>query len=233
VKREVKPELLDSLPVDDPGAIGSRRDLQRLHIWMRHRALMDSALRSALNGDVPRHFAELGAGDGKFMLHVARRIAPRWPGLSLTVVDQQHLVTTQTRKAFAQLGWRIECVQADVFDWIRSERNPPCSVDTIVANLFLHHFDDDRLAELCRGIAQITKTFIALEPRRSSFALAFSQQIWAIGCNHVSRHDAPVSVRAGFAGQELSRLWPADGNWTFEERPAGLFSHLFIARRHQ
>jgi hypothetical protein len=222
------------LPPDDPGAIGSRRDLQRIHIWMRHRALMDSAIRSTVNGDVPRHFVELGAGDGKFMLHLARRLAPRWPNVCLTVVDQQHLVTTQTRKEFDELGWRIECVQADVFDWIHSEpRDPSFPVDTVVTNLFLHHFDDDRLTELSRRIAQITKTFIALEPRRSWFALAFSQQIWAIGCNHVSRHDAPVSVRAGFAGHELSHLWPANGDWTLEERPVGLFSHLFIARRRQ
>jgi hypothetical protein len=90
-----------------------------------------------------------------------------------------------------------------------------------------------RLIELFRGIAEVTETFIALEPRRSRLALTFSQQIWAIGCNRVSRHDAPVSVRAGFAGKELSLLWPRMGNWSLEERPVGLFSHLFMARRQQ
>jgi hypothetical protein len=38
-------------------------------------------------------------------------------------------------------------------------------------------------------------------------------------------------VRAGFAGHDLSRLWPASQNWTLHERPAGWFSHLFIAQR--
>jgi hypothetical protein len=39
-----------------------------------------------------------------------------------------------------------------------------------------------------------------------------------------------LSVRAGFSGRELSALWPK-GDWLLEERHAGLFSHLFTARR--
>src|SRR5690242_771246 len=101
MKRQVQPELLDSLPPSDPGAIGSRRDLQRLHRWMGHRPLMEAALRSAVNGDVPRRFVELGAGDGRFLLRVGRRLAPRWPGVSLTLVDQQSVLAEQTRVSFS------------------------------------------------------------------------------------------------------------------------------------
>jgi hypothetical protein len=52
----------------------------------------------------------------------------------------------------------------------------------------------------------------------------------AIGCNDVTRHDAVASVRAGFRDGQLSALWPA-GPWKLTERGAGLFSHLFVARR--
>jgi hypothetical protein len=38
-------------------------------------------------------------------------------------------------------------------------------------------------------------------------------------------------VRAGFRGDELSRLWPA-GEWTLREEKRGGFSHLFSARRN-
>jgi hypothetical protein len=55
--------------------------------------------------------------------------------------------------------------------------------------------------------------------------------LWAIGCNSVTRHDALVSVRAGFSGDELSALWPDKKNWQLTERRAGPFSHLFIAQR--
>jgi hypothetical protein len=55
--------------------------------------------------------------------------------------------------------------------------------------------------------------------------------MWLIGCGPVTRHDGRISVRAGFAGSELSTLWPDKQNWELVERRVGLFSHLFIARR--
>ena len=65
-----------------------------------------------------------------------------------------------------------------------------------------------RLAELLRLISQRAKLFIALEPRRARWPLFCSRLLWAIGCNDVTRHDAVVSVRAGFNGKEISALWP-------------------------
>jgi hypothetical protein len=46
----------------------------------------------------------------------------------------------------------------------------------------------------------------------------------------VTRHDAVASVRAGFTGHELSRLWP-DGNWRLREELALPFTHVFSAGR--
>ena len=66
---------------------------------------------------------------------------------------------------------------------------------------------------------------------RSLASLLFSRLLALIGCNSITRHDAVVSVRAGFREQELSRLWPADTSWLLEERPANWCSHLFIAKR--
>jgi hypothetical protein len=75
--------------------------------------------------------------------------------------------------------------------------------------------------------------FVAVEPRRSARGLLFSRLLGFIGCNRVTRHDAPISVRAGFAGQELSQLWPTGRDWSLQERPAGWFSHLFVAQRRE
>src|SRR5437588_4060428 len=110
MERVVKPELLDSLPANDPGAVGSRRDLQRLHKWMGHTRLMEGALRSIMNGEQPRRIVDLGAGDGEFTLRLARQLVPRWRDVCVTMVDQQEIVTLQTRRAFAALGWSGELV---------------------------------------------------------------------------------------------------------------------------
>jgi hypothetical protein len=46
----------------------------------------------------------------------------------------------------------------------------------------------------------------------------------------VTRHDAVASVHAGFAGRELSRLWPGEG-WRLWEGLTLPFTHVFSARR--
>jgi hypothetical protein len=52
-----------------------------------------------------------------------------------------------------------------------------------------------------------------------------------IGCNAVTRHDAAASIRAGFAGGELSALWPGAETWRIDERKCGFSSHCFMASR--
>jgi hypothetical protein len=230
MQRQVKPEWLDSLAPDDSAAIRSRRDLRRVNWWMGHARILAHALRSAANGRRLRTVVELGAGDGHFLLQVARRLSPPPAGARLLLVDRLRLVNPETEAAFRRFGWRAELVQLDVFEWLR--RSGHEQVDAVVANLFLHHFTEDQLREIFLWAAQSTPVLVAVEPRRSSLVLSCSRLLGAIGCNSVTRHDAVVSVGAGFAGRELAALWPsaAPGCWSLAEGSAGLFSHFFVAR---
>jgi len=227
MNRIVEPEWLDELPTDDPRARWSRCDLRRVNAWMRNHAIMAQALQIAANGHVPRQIVEFGAGDGNLLLRVARRISPRWRDMKVTLLDRQKNVTSRTLDSFASLGWRAEALEADVFDWLPTA----AGLDIVVANLFLHHFEDTRLTGLFRAIAGRARLFVALEPRRAPWPLFCCRLIWAIGCNSVTRHDAIISVRAGFSGNELSALWPADVGWQLTERRTGFFSHLFVAKK--
>ena len=229
MQRQVKPEWLDSLPPDAAAAIRSRCDLRRVNAWMNNARVLARALRSAVNGQPLRSLVELGAGDGHFLMQVARRLPTPATSARALLLDRLSLVSPVTEAAFRQAGWRAEPIQGDVFEWLRRAGGEP--VDAMVANLFLHHFTDDQLQELLCLAARRTSLLVAVEPRRSRRALVFSRLLWAIGCNSVTRHDAAVSVRAGFAGRELAALWPsgAPGRWNLAEEPAGLFSHLFVA----
>jgi len=229
--RCVQPELLDELPPADPRAARSRKDLQRINAWMRNCETMALALRSACNGRTHRRLVELGTGDGSFLLGVAQRLAAGWQGTSAVLLDRMKVVSPETCRAFEQLNWRAEVVEAEALGWLA--RQGTQVRDVIIANLFLHHFRDAQLAELLSTAASRARVFIAVEPRRSAPGLLLSRWLCFIGCNQVTRHDAPVSVRAGFAGNELSCLWPAGGGWALRERPAGWFSHLFIAQRRE
>lgn len=226
--RIVQPELLDSLPAGNPEAAHSRSDLRRVNGWMGHGRILTRALKSLPATNVQR-IVELGAGDGTFALSLATCLSPRWPKVEITLLDQQNIVAGQTLDGFRRVGWEPCVVQTDVFDWFATTSQP---TDLIIANLFLHHFEAARLRQLLQQAAARCSCFVALEPRRHSISRLGCELLWLIGCNRVTRHDARVSVDAGFRQNELSSLWPSSSNWSLREQPAGLFSHLFVAARN-
>jgi hypothetical protein len=227
--RSVEPEWLDTLRPDDPRAVRSRRDLRRVNAWMLQSAVMARTLVASWPDEPPRTLLDLGTGDGTFMLRVARRVAPRWPDVTVLLLDRQNIVSAETLREFQALKWKVETIAADVPDFLAGPNVP--AVDVITANLFLHHFPPEQLAPMLARAARRTRLFVACEPRRAPLALVASRLLWAIGCNDVSRHDAVVSVRAGFNGDELSSLWPDKAGWELHEHAAMLFTHCFAARR--
>lgn len=235
--RVVDPEVLDDLAPADPRAVRSRRDLQRVNWVMGSCGILTRALRDAV-GSVPPHaplrVLELGAGDGSLALRMARRLAPSWRSVELTLLDRQSLIAQETGIGFARLGWSLRPLTVDVLEWARAptQQQLPARWDVILANLFLHHFEEGRLRELLSAAAQRCHAFIACEPRRTFPALIGSRLMPVLGVSRDTLHDAIISVRAGFRGSELSGVWPANAlNWKLREHPAGVFSHLFVAVR--
>lgn len=229
--RRVEPELLDALPPDDPRAVRSRNDLRRVNRLMGTQSVIGDALDELMRGWSSARVVELGAGDGTLMLRLARQRAKHWPKVRLGLLDMQPVVRADTLTGFRDAGWDAEIIGADVFDWFA--QSEPGDAPIIVSNLFVHHFDGERLQALLNGIAGRARAFVCCEPRRSQFALAGSRLLGAIGANDVTRHDAVISVRAGFNGDDLSSLWPDRDAWELQESRAGLFCHRFVAVRKQ
>lgn len=222
MQRQLVPELLDLLPPDDPRAIASRRDLALINAIMRQSAIMARALADI---PAPRVLADLGSGDGRFLLSVAKRLARRWPDVTVLICDRQNIVSDRTRAAFGALGWRCEVRRGEILNTLPD-------ADIITANLFLHHFENDALSRLLALAAQRAPVFVACEPRRNGFSLLGARLLWVLGCNDVTRHDAVASVRAGFNALELAALWPQDGasrRWRLDERGVFPFTHIFTA----
>jgi len=222
--RRVEPEWLDQLPAADPRAVRSRRDLARINVFMANARIVARELRTRFPKGVTA-LLELGAGDGTFALAVVERLPRPTASATVTLLDRAPCVPGDLAARFAARGWTMRILEADVFDGLDRFHEP---VPAIIANLFLHHFDDARLAALLAHVARRSRVFVACEPRRSRTALAGSHLLGLIGCNDVTRHDAVVSVRAGFRGGEIGALWPRGGG-PVEERGRGLFSHSFVA----
>lgn len=233
--RVVTAETLDRLPPDDPAALRSRRDLVRVHQAMGTRGIVRrawQAMFTARSSTAPLRILELGAGDGSLLLGVASSLAPRWPSVQLTLLDQQDIVSPATRQGFEALGWIVRVQRADVLAWAADRDDGALRWDLISTSLFLHHFETALLQQLLVAAAARCDRFFACEPERSWLALAGSHLVGALGANAVTREDAVLSVRAGFRADELSARWPrGDQRWHLQESPAGLFSHCFSARR--
>lgn len=228
MQRVLEQEWLDVLPPDDARARRSRADLRRVNFVMGNARHIARVLFKELRTATPRSpktlatplsggptVADIGAGDGSLMRAIASRIGE----VQITLVDRAPV-------ADAAMGATVIAEDAHAH-----LARPGPQFDAIVANLFLHHFEDAPLARLLARVAQRTRLFVACEPRRTRFALHASRLLWLLGCNDVTRHDALASVRAGFRDAELSRLWPPEPGWRLEERAAPPFSHLFVARR--
>src|SRR3954462_3949465 len=112
-----------------------------------------------------RSLVELGAGDGTFLLRVAGRLTPQLRRVKAVLVDRQELVNTETRRGFENSGWEVEVIRADVFDWLAQRHLEEGTA--IFANLFLHHFQTERLRELLNEVAAKSQFFTAAEPRRT------------------------------------------------------------------
>ena len=223
-ERRIEPEILDELAADDPRAIRSRADLRRINALMGNAPILASLVNAHGEPRAGARLVEFGAGDGHQTLRVARRLAKRWPDAHLTLLDINPSVAPQTARAIEALGWRVETLAADVFDWARRDGEP---YDVAWANLVLHHFDDRGLADLLGALGRRARTVVAAETRRTVPSLVAAWGTALIGANDVSRHDAPASVRAGFRNGEIGALWTGE---TLHDVRRGPFTHAFAGR---
>jgi hypothetical protein len=197
-KRVVIPELLDHLAANDPDAIRSRRDLQRINFLMGNERWILNTLRRfpqvTLGGIV-----ELGAGDGR----LCNVLAEKFPQATITAYD--------LAPAPADLAPRVKWQRGDLL-----RTRPPAAGGVRIANLFLHHFEGESLEQLGRWMED-ADLLIFNEPDRSQLPhrIGGLMHPWI---NHVTRHDMHVSIDAGFSADEIHVLLGLDPNlWTLKE----------------
>lgn len=214
MNRKVEPELLESLPEDDPGAIQSRRDLLLVNgIMGNHRWMLRRLRREMRAGD---RLLEIGSGDGA----LSRRVA------------EAGICTTSQLNAI-DLASRPESWPADA-SWCQGSvfEEPLPEAEIVIANLILHHFEADELAELGQRLPESARLLIAAEPARFRFhQIQGGLFCRLMGLHYVTRHDMMISIRAGFRGDELASALSLGAPWQAwsSSRPFG--AYRFEARK--
>ncbi len=184
--RVVVPEILDHLAADDPEAMRSRRDLRRINFLMgNERWILETLQR--LPEAPKKHILEIGAGDGM----LCGKIAQAFPQAAVEAYDLAPRPETLDR----EITWH----RGDLF-----KAPPPNQAGVLVANLFLHHFEGEALATLGQWLEK-SEVLVFNEPDRCQMPhlLGTLMHPWI---NRVTQHDMHVSIRAGFAAGEMTRL---------------------------
>ena len=212
MQRKLQPELLDSLPHDHPDALHNRRDLRITnHVLGHYRWFARTLRRHATPGD---RVLELGAGTGELGAYLAAR-GHSTDGLDLWPRPP---------------SWAPEC-EWHRADLLKFERYADYAV--ITGNLILHQFNSEQLAALGEKIRPTARLILACEPlRRRASQTLFAALGPLLGANHVSLHDAHVSIAAGFQADELPQLLGLNRpEWTYRCQPTLLGSYRMMAWR--
>ncbi len=221
--RVVEPELLDGLPEGHPDACRNRADLRRLNNLMgNYRWLRRSLLRILRPGE---SVVEPGAGDGHFATRHLRSASTGdagAPDFAYTGID----LWSRPETLPPAFSWE----QADVLRYPLWSRH-----NVVVVNLLLHQFTDTELRRFGEAMRPHARILLANETARGPLRLWLARAAFLLGLNHVSRHDALVSVRAGFRGGELPALLglePADG-WEVSVHTTALGAYRLAAKRRE
>jgi len=186
MERTVQPELLDALAPDHPDAVRNRRDLRLTNAVMGNRRWFRRTLAALLRPS--ECVLELGAGTGE-LAHRLNRDGIATDGLDFWPPPP---------------AWPAER------RWLRTDLRQFSGYSpyaAVIGNLIFHQFTTAELAELGQRLDCAARVVVASEPAR----LRRSQILYRIfgplcGANHVSLHDAHVSIAAGFLGAELPDL---------------------------
>jgi SAM-dependent methyltransferase len=188
-QRVIRPEFLDDAP--EPEALRSLQDLVRINCRFGGHGVLARMISSVARPAEEFTFLDVGAATGDSV----RVVSNNYPRAGVIALDRDFF---HVRNG---LGQRV-C--GDGFRLPFRDR----AVDFVFCSLFLHHFPDEEIVELLREAARVARRAVLLSDleRRLLPYLFLPATRWLFGWRHLTVHDGPISVAAGFRRGELLRL---------------------------
>lgn len=217
MQRIVEPEILDALPEQDPAAIHNRRDMRIINALMGNFTWFARTLVESRFLDPGAPPLELGAGRGDLALFLKKKLGAALPGY--TALD----LASQPEAWPVDWTW----LKQDLLDYQASAQS--CG---ILGNLILHQFEDDALARLGERFDRDARWLLFCEPARRQLHIHQLRLGAVLNFGEVTRHDGPVSIRAGFLDYELPKLLRLDTTrWEWRCSTTFLGAYRMIAWR--
>lgn len=213
MQRMLQPELLDSLPPGHPDALHNRRDLRLTNRIVGNHRWFQRQLPPLLRPG--ERALELGAGTGELGQALGRR------GVAIDGLDL----------------WPRPEAWPPSADWHAGDLRAFAGYaryQALIGNFIFHQFPDGELRQLGAAFGPSVRLILACEPARRRFSQFLFRTLGPLlGANHVSLHDAHVSIAAGFRGDELPlALGLSPERWTVRHSitPLGIYRMITTRR---
>ena len=205
--------------VPDHEALRSLADLRFVERWLGNRRAFTAAVLPHLDGPAPR-ILDVGCGSGE----VLARLRDAAGGRPLAVgVDIRALHLRAAPRA------DIHRVAADV----RALPFGPGTFDVVTASLFLHHFDEEELPGVLRGLWPLARRALVVNDlHRARVPYLFGRGFFRLLFRSpVSVADGLVSIRRAFTPSELRAAFAAAGIPSVTVRRTWPYRLLAVADR--
>lgn len=203
VRRIRTPELMDDPAIARDDLAGSLAYIRRVNRRLGGAAALIRLLRT-WSGSWPRDrpvtLLDVGTGSADIPVLARRWALAAGLDLRITAIDLHPTTLELAREHIAGMEG-ISLVRADALRL--TESFAPGSFDYVHAGMFMHHLADIEVMTVLRSMDRIARAGLVWNDLvRSRLTLA-ALHVLLVGQPRIVRHDAIVSIRAGFTAAEV------------------------------
>jgi len=196
--RAREPEALD-LGVPEDEALRSLADLRFVNRWLGNRGRFVRAVLPYLRASDRPRLLDVGCGSGDVTAALRRALDGR---LAAAAVDIKLL--------------HLQAAPGELLRVVADARRlpfAPGTFDVVTASLFLHHFDEDTLPALLRGLYALARRAVVINDlRRARVPYLFGRTVFPLLFkSRVSVEDGLISIRSSFREPDLRAAFAAAG----------------------
>jgi 2-polyprenyl-3-methyl-5-hydroxy-6-metoxy-1,4-benzoquinol methylase len=204
-RRIYEEELLDAGAGSEEDVASNLKDLRLINRRLGGSRPVVKALVSLFSADPPESISILDVGTGSAdipgrVIDWCRSRGIACETVALDVSDR-NLRVTRRRLGFDP---SISLLQADA----RLLPFQPRSFDIVIASQFLHHFEDQEVAELLASFASLARRAVVVNDLARNLVPYYFIRMtgWLFTRSFLTRNDGPVSVLRGFTAHEFVEL---------------------------
>jgi ubiquinone/menaquinone biosynthesis C-methylase UbiE len=194
MKRSYKAEIMDDFSIQDERIDIALKELKVINKYLGGISTTKSALSyfiQSKKGDLK--IIDIGSGTSDNLLAAKNKI----PDLQIISIDKNLRALSSSKN-------QAKKINSDAFEL--PFKNNSC--DIVHAALFLHHFNEAQIQKLLKEFLRTAKRGIIINDlQRSYFALLGIKILTVLfSRSEMVKNDGPLSVKRGFAKQEIFKL---------------------------